>query len=204
MKWMKMITVTLLTAIILAGCSGSDSSKAEYVQGLLDIAYNKGTEVYVKAADVKEEDAKNYSQQALEAEAKVMAAYFGIEEPSEEVLKSFQGFCEKMYKEVSYKVEAKGDRVQVSTNQIIIGSQSEALQNYVDDFNIRQFVDGDASCTDEAFAKGAVEVMEQDLKKLFCGTQTKTIEVTVTEKDGKMSVSDKDLENLDSQIIVYD
>ena len=60
MKWMKMITVTLLTAIILAGCSGSDSSKAEYVQGLLDIAYNKGTEVYVKAADVKEEDAKNY------------------------------------------------------------------------------------------------------------------------------------------------
>lgn len=201
-QWIRsFISVMLLSVLFLTSCSGSGDG-ADYVKGILDIAYNKGTESYVKATDVKEEEAKKYTQQSLEAEAKVMAAYFGIEEPSEQVIASFQEFCKKLFASISYKVEAKGDKVQISVNQMTIGN-SEALQKYVEEFNIKQFVDGDESCTDEAFAKGVTEVLNKELEAGTCGTKDLTIEVTITEKDGKYSISDDELKKIEDQMVVY-
>ena len=54
MKKLKGIIIGVLAAAVLTGCSGSANSGKEYVQGVLDVAYNKGTDGYVKAADVKE------------------------------------------------------------------------------------------------------------------------------------------------------
>jgi len=36
-----------------------------------------------------------------------------------------------------------------------------------------------------------------------CGTLTNKVELTVTEKDGKFSISDEDLVQLDKQLVVY-
>lgn len=192
-----MILGVVLAVTALGGCSKSGNSST-YLKGVLDVAYNKGTQDYVKAAGAKEADAKKYTQQSLEAEAMVMAAYFGIEEPSEEVVTVFTEFCKELYKKVSYEVKDDG---KVVINQVTLPI-TEDVQNYIDEFNIKQFVDGDTSCTDEAFAKGVTEVLSKALEK--AETKEVTVEVKVSEKDGKYSISDEELQKLDEQMLVYE
>lgn len=193
----------ILAATALTACgSKAEGSAQTYVKGVLDVAYNKGTEDYVKATGAKEEDAKKFMAQSVEAEAKIMAAYFGMEEPSAEVIEALKPAVEKMYENVSYTVEASGDKVKVSHKEIYMGA-SEELQQYIDDFNVKAYIDGDTSCTDEAFAKGIADIILKGTAEDFCGTETKSVELTVTEKDGKYTVSDEDLVALDESMIVY-
>lgn len=189
-----------MAATAMTGC-GSSGNSADYVQGVLDVAYNKGTDTYVKAAGADKEDAKKAADSSLEAEAKVLCAYFGIEEPSEDVLDTFRDFAGKMYEKASYTVKEKGDGVEVVIKPLQLFDDEEVKQ-YVEDFDIKEFVDGDSSCTDEAFAKGITELLEKKLEKAEYGKEV-TISVSVTEKDGKMTVSDEDLLKIDEQIVAY-
>lgn len=194
-----LILSVVMAASALTGC-GSSGDGADYVKGVLDVAYNQGTESYVDVAGVKEEDAKKYMEQSVTAEAKVMAAYFGIAEPSDEVIAEFKPVVEKLYEGLDYEVKADGDKVKVSSNEVAI-SISEELETYIDEFNVKAYVDGDASCTDEAFAKAVAEILLKDMG--VCGTKTVEVELIVTEKDGKYTISDEDLVKLDEAIIVY-
>lgn len=201
----KRLAVLILSLILVmtafAGCGSSGDAEA-YVKGLMDIAYNKGTEAYVKAAGVKKEEAEKYMEQSVEAEAKIVAAYFGIGNPSEEVTAEFKKFVEKMYEGLDYEVKSDGDKVIVTFTQTGITLGEEA-QSYIDEFNIKEFVDGDVSCTDEAFAKGIVELLCKELEGDGSAAETKEVEITVTEKDGKYTVSDEDLLKLDTELVVY-
>lgn len=197
------LSVTLLAAG-LTGC-GSSGDAADYVKGLMDVAYNKGTEVYVRAADVKEADAKEYMAQSVEAECKIMAAYFGIDNPSDAVIEEFKPVVEKMYESLEYEVEADDNKVNICSNTVGI-NPGEEVQQYLEDYSVKRYVDGDTSCTDETFAKGVAEVLLKQMESSSAQIHDKSsdkVEISVTEKDGKFTVSDEDLAKLDSELVVY-
>lgn len=198
------ILSVVMLAAGLTGCGSSDDA-ATYVKGLMDVAYNKGTEDYVEASGVKEADAKKYMEQSVEAECKIMAAYFGINNPSEEVIAEFKPVVEKMYESLEYEVKADSDKVKISANEVGIGLGEEA-QQYLDDYTVKRYVDGDTTCTDETFAKEMAELLLKQMDKGSCATcdmVSDKLEITVTEKDGKFTISDEDLAKLDSELVVY-
>lgn len=196
------VTLCVLLAVSLMGCGSSNSAKgaAQYVQGVLDITYQKGTDAYVKAAGADKADALKYSEQAAKAQAQVMAAYFGIEEPSDEVLETFESCYVSLCEKCSYEVKDEGDKVEIQVTGVKIGG-SEEIADYIDDFNVKEFVDGDESCTDEAFAK---EVSELILAEQDDSSQADvTVEITVTENNGEYAVSDEDLAKVDAAVLQY-
>lgn len=194
------IAVVMLASVLIS-CSSSKDAEA-YVKGVLDIAYNKGTEDYVKATGAKEVDAKKYMEQSVEAESKILAAYFGIEEPSDEVIEAFKPVVEQLYEGIQYEVEADGDKVTISATDAGFPFSEEA-QQYLDDYVVKRYVDGDTSCTDESFAKAMAELLLKEMETAKCGTMVNSVEITVTEKDGGYSISDEDLVKLDEEIISY-
>lgn len=194
-----MAGVLVLTG--LAGCGDSaDSKEATYVKGLLDVAYNQGVEDYVEVTGTKEDDAKAYTQQSLEAETKVMAAYLGLADASGEAVDVLTNLCGKICEKASYEVEEKDDKVQVTIKPLDIFS--EEVENYIDEYNMKEFIDGDPSCTDEEFVDGLAEILEKELKDPSYEKEVK-VQVTVEKEGDSYVISDEDLEKIDSQVILY-
>lgn len=202
-KLCKLCMGVCILAVLLTGCQSSGSSdnsdSARYVKALLDVAYGKDVKEYAELTGEKEADVKKHAGHSLAAEAKVMAAYFGMEEPSEEVVSTFEEICTLLYEKASYSVEEKDGKVTVTINPVTT-LQSDAVTEYADNYNIKTFVDGEAS-DDEAFAKGLLEAVKAEK----AGTAKESIKVTVTvkEKDKTFTVSDEDLMKIDEQIIAY-
>lgn len=186
----------------LTGCGESKGSEeAAYVKGLLDVAYNQGVEDYADITGIAENEAKEFTQQSLQTEAEVLTAYLGIPDASGEAVEMLTEFCGKMYEKASYQVDTKDDNVQVTIKPLDIFS-SEEVEDYIDEYNKREFIDGDPSCTDADFVDGIVTLLEKELEDPSYEKEVK-VEVSV-EKDGESySVSDEDLETIDSQIIAY-
>lgn len=196
--WAGLLVLVLVFTGLTACKSASGGKAAEYVTALLDVAYGKDTKAYTKLTDASEKDAKAYSEQAIEAQAKILAAYFGMEEPSDKVIEDFEEISRLLYAKAAYTAQDKDGKVVVSITPVTM-LQSAVVQDYVDDFNVKEFVEGDASCTDESFAGGLLEL----LKKSDISVADKPVEVTisVSEKDGSYTISDEDLEKLDEAVI---
>ena len=190
----------MMSTALLTGCGGAADS-AKYVKGILDVAYGKSVDDYVEAADVKEADAKKYSAQALESEADALQAYFSMDlKGSDKTEKAMEEACKLLFDKVTYTVEEKDGKVIIKVKPVT-ALQSKAVQDYVDEYNIREFVDGDDSCTDEVFAQGLLDVLKSDGVEV--ADKETEITISVGEKDGKPSVSDEDLAKIDEAAIVY-
>lgn len=193
-----------MSAVLLMGCGSSgnsskNSDSARYVQAVLDVAYGKDVKEYVELTGEKEADVKKNAESSLAAEAKVMAAYFGMEEPSEDVLSTFEEICGLLYENASYSVEEKDGKVVVKI-QPVTALQSDEVTEYVDNYNVKTFVDGEAS-DDETFAKGLLEAVKAG--KTDTAKESKEVTVTVKEKGTSFTISDEDLMKIDEQIIAY-
>lgn len=190
----------MVSTMMLVGC-GSSADSGKYVKGVLDVAYGKSVDDYVEAADVKEADAKKYSTQALESEVDALQAYFSMDtKGSDKTEKAFEEVCKLLFDKVSYTVEEKDGKVTIKVKSVT-ALQSEAVREYVDAFNIKEFVDGDSTCTDEAFAEGLLGVLKSE--GVDVSDKETEITVSVEDKDGKPSISDEDLAKIDEAAIVY-
>lgn len=201
--WKLCIGVCMLT-FLLTGCQSSgnsseNSDSARYVKAVLDVAYGKDVKSYVELTSEKEADVKKNAESSLAAEAKVMAAYFGMEEPSEEILSTFKEICALLYEKASYSVEEKDGKVEV-TIYPVTALQSDNVTEYVDNYNVKTFVDGEPS-DDEAFAKGLLETVKAG--KTGTAKESTKVTVTVKEKDRVFTISDEDLMKIDEKIIAY-
>lgn len=196
-----LLVSAVMALSVLTGCGSSGDADA-YTKGVLDIAYHKGTEEYVKVTGAKKADAEKYMEQSMEAQSKALAVYFGIENPSDTVIEAFTPAAEKICELVDYEVEADGDKVIVEAKGVEVKPGEEAKQ-YLDDYNVKRFVDGDTSCTDESFAKGMAELLVKELESAK-DTETTTVEITVTEKDGSFHISDEDMIKVDEALISYE
>lgn len=191
----------LMGTMLLTGCGSATDHSEGYVKGLLDVAYGKGVEAYVQVADVKKEDAEKYSSQALKSEVNALQAYYGMDtEGTDKTEETLEEVCRLLYEKTSYEVKEQDGKAEV-TIQPVTALESEAVKNYVDDFNVKEFVDGDQSCTDEAFAEGLLEVLKSEGVEV--SDKKTTITVTVKEKDKKPFISDEDLQKLDEAILIY-
>lgn len=201
-KLCKLCVFVCMMAVLLTGCgssAGSSKDSARYVKAVLDVAYGKDVKDYVELTGAKEADVKKNAESALAAEAKVMAAYFGMEEPSEKVLDTLGDVCRLLYEKASYSAAEKDGKIVVTINPVT-ALQSDEVTEYVDNYNIKEFVDGESS-DDEAFAKGLLEAVKSG--KVETAKESKEITVTVKEKDGSFTISDEDLMKIDEQIIAY-
>lgn len=191
----------LMGTMLLAGCGSTADNSKGYVKGLLDVAYGKGVEDYVQATGVKEADAETYSSQALKSEVNALQAYYGMDtEGTDKTEETLEEVCRILYEKTSYEIKEKDGKAEV-TIQPVTALESEAVTGYVDSFNVKEFVDGDQSCTDEAFAEGLLEVLKSEGVEV--SDKKTTITVTVTEKDKKPYISDEDLQKLDEAILIY-
>lgn len=193
----------LLAAAVMTGC-GAKGDPETYVKGVLDVAYNQGIDDYVEATGAKKADAEKYVKQSMEAEAKIMAAYFGIEDPSDKVIESFEEVVEELYRGLNYEVKADGKEVNVTLHPVRL-TLSNAVKDYMEEFNVKRYVDGDKSCTDEVFAEKVSKLLvEGRVATSYVETiDPVTVTVTVEEKDGQYTVSDEDLVKIDESAILY-
>lgn len=189
-----------LSAVLFTGC-GSDGSQLDYVEGILNVAYNSDA-INEKALDMSEKDIAAATKASNESEAKFLAAYFNMEDVSEDTEKAFEEIAAKIAMATDYTVEESGSgEVTVKIKPLKV--TSDELEEFVEDFNVKKFVDADESCTEEAFTEGVVEILEKNMKNPQYGEEV-TIKVAVTKKDGKYSISDEDMVKLDSAMFVYE
>lgn len=201
-KMIRIGTGMMMGTVLLTGCGSSSGADADkVVKAYLDVAYGKSVTEYADIADVEESDAKKYSEQALQAEVDALQAYYGMDtEGSSQTEEMLGQVVELMFDKTEYSVTADGENVTV-TFKPVTALQSEAVIQYVDDFNVREFVDGDTSCTDEAFAQGLLEILQKD--GVETADKDTEITVSVTEKDGKTTIDGDELAKIDEALLVY-
>lgn len=197
-KWITLLTVGAMFAGVLTGC-GNKGTEADYVEGLLDVAYSSDA-MNVKALDMSEDEMTEASKKSVEAEAKYMAAFFNIENPSDETLGYFKEACQALYVWADYKVAQKGDKITVTIKPVEF--VTDELENYVEDYNVRKFVEAEA-LTQEAFAKGVSDIIKKTAEKPDYEDEVK-VDVAVEKKSGGYVISDEDLAAIDAYILDYD
>lgn len=168
------------------------------------MAYGKDTKAYAELTDTPEDDVKKYTKQSIKAEAEFMAQYYGLDETDDEIVGIFEKLCEKLYDKASYTVtKGKGEQVAVKIKPLMVLQQArEELQEYLEEFNIKAYVDGDAAATEKSCAEKIAEICESYIDKAEYAKEV-TVELSVAKKDGTWSVSDGDLNKADKQIICY-
>lgn len=201
-KMIRICTGMIIGTVLLTGCDSSSEADADkVVKAYLDVAYGKSVKEYAAIADVKEADAKKYSEQSLRAEADALQAYYGMEtEGSGQTEETMEQIARLMFDKAKYSITSEGENVTI-TFKPVTALRSEAVTQYVDDFNVREFVDGDTSCTDETFAKGLLEVLQKDGVEV--SDKDTQVTVTVTDKDGKTTISSDELAKIDEALLVY-
>lgn len=202
MKMKKITSFVLcmgISAALFTGC-GSNGSQSDYVEGILNVAYNSDA-INEKALDMSEKDIAAATKASNESEAKFLEAYFNMEDVSDDTQKAFEEIAAKIAMITDYTVEeSSSEEVMVKIKPLKV--VSDELEEFVEDFNVKKFVDADESCTEEAFVDGVVEILEKNVKNPQYGEET-TIKVNVTKKDGKYTISDEDMVKLDSAMFIY-
>lgn len=184
---------------ILNGC-GSSGTAADYVSAVLSVAYYSDA-VDNKRLDMKTEDVDKARQECADKEAQFLEQYFNLENVSDKTHKSFVEAAKKISACVSYTVTENGDnKVIVTTKPLII--YSEKLQEFVDDFNVKRYVDADKSYTEDKFVEGVVKIIDETVSKPEYADEVK-IEISIDKKDGKYQISDEDLAKIDSAMFKY-
>lgn len=204
-KGIKKITGIIASALLitmLTGCGSSDAGS--YVNALLDVAYGRDVDAYAKIADIDKEEANGYTEQSIQAEAVFMAKYYGFDEKDSDVTDVFADFCKKLYKKAKYTVDNKdGNKVSVEIEPLMVLEQAEDdIEAYLEEYNVKAYVDGDKSATRKSAAEKIVQICETYLDKAEYGDPV-TVEIDVEEKDGKWYVSDEKLTEVDKNIISY-
>jgi len=182
----------------LSACGSGKGSNADYVDGLLDVAYF--ADDVNGAVSMSDDEIKSAREICKEKEAEFIEAYFNMEEVSDETKKAFEDAAVKLCGAVDYSVSAKGDTVTVTIKPLKV--YSEQLQEYVDDFAVKKYVDVDKSCTEKEFVDNVTELMNKAAENPSYANEVK-VEVKVTKKDGNYSISDEDLAKIDAAMFVY-
>ena len=201
--YVKKIATCILGAFFmvgtLSGCSGSSVSSADYVKAVLDVAYC-ADDADGNALDMSKDDVEKAKDSCIEKEAEFLTEYFNMEDVSDSTKKSLEGAAEKIFSSAKYTVEEKGDKVLVTIEPLKVFTDS--LQEYVDDFNVKKYVEADDSCTEEEFVDGVTKELEKSAEVAEYEKKVE-IEIAVTKKDGKYTVSDEDLSAIDDAMFVY-
>ncbi len=188
-----------VVAVLASGC-GRKGTETDYVEGLLDVAYGSDA-INAKALDMNDKEISDARSDSLSAEAQFLIKYFHMDEVSKETEDIFKDISGKLSRAADYRVSGEGEEITVTIRPLQV--YSEELQTFVDEFNVKKFVDADASCTEEAFAKGIADILEKAADAPAYGDEV-TVKVNVTEKGGKYSVSDEDLAKIDSAMFIYE
>lgn len=199
----KKITVLLFMLIFVAvisnGC-GSSYTAADYVSAILSVAYYSDA-VDNKCLDMKMEDVNKVRQECADKEAQFLEKYFNMENVSDKTHKTFVESAKKISASVSYTVSENGDnKVIVSVKPLVI--HSEKLQKFVDDFNVKRYVDADKSYTEDKFVEGVVKIIDEAASDPEYADEVK-IEINVDNKGGNYKISDEDLAKIDSAMFKY-
>ena len=182
----------------LSACGSSKGSNADYIDGVLDVAYF--ADDVNDAVSMSDDEIKAAREICKEKEAEFIKAFYNMEEVSDESQKAFEDIAEKLCGATNYSVSAKGDTVTVTIKPLKV--YSEELQKYVDEFAVKKYVDADESCTEKEFVDKVTELMNKSAENPSYANEVK-IEVSVTKKDGKYSISDEDLAKIDDAMFVY-
>lgn len=189
-----------LVVAITTGCGNSKGSAADYVDGLLDVAYF-ADEINDSLDDsMSDKEITSARDICADEEAKFIEAYFNMEEVSDETHEAFKSLAEKLSASASYSVEENGDKVSVKIKPLIVGS--DELHDFVDDFSVKKYVEKDESCTEKAFVDGVVKIMEKEADSPDYADEV-NVDVTVKKENGKYSISDEDLKKIDAAMFVY-
>lgn len=204
-KGLRKITGIIASALLITALTGCGSSEAEtYVSALLDVAYGRDVDAYAKIADIDKEVAEGFMEQSLQAEAVFMAKYYGFDEKDTDVTEVFVEFCKKLYDKAKYTVNSKdGNKVSVEIEPLMVLEQAEEdIEAYLEEYNVKAYVDGDKSATRKSAAEKIVQICETYIDKAKYGNPV-TVEIDVEEKEGTWLVSDERLNEVDENIISY-
>lgn len=196
-KFAAVICASLMMSVV-AGCGNSGSSSADYVDGLLDVAYF--ADDVNKAVSMSDDEIKSAREICKEKEADFIETYYNMEDVSDKTQKAFEDIAVKLCSAADYSVSAKGDTVTVTIKPLKV--YSEELQEYVDDFAVKKYVDADESYTEDKFTDEVIKIMSKAADNPSYADEVK-IDVKVTEKDGKYSISDEDLVKIDDAMFDY-
>lgn len=200
----KIVAAILLAGLMacsLAGCGKSSGKASDYVDAILHIAYFSDA-IDNKTLDMTDDEVRKARQDCADKEAQFLAGYFNMEDISDNTREIFKETAEKLLAKADYTVsEGEGSKVKVSIKPLIV--YSEELQEFVDDFNVKKYVDADKSCTEEKFAEGVAGFLEKSADNAKYADEIE-VEVNVTENNGKYEISDEDLSKIDAAMFVYD
>lgn len=147
MKKIKSLILPLLiiTALLFTGCSRFQKKSFDapgYIKAILDATYLGAMPQKENVIDTTEEKVKAEYDASMTRAAQTFASYYGIKNPSQEILDQFEQWVKKVYSKSSYDVkEGESDsdniyKVTVVLRPIDILSTSENTVNkYIKDFD---------------------------------------------------------------------
>lgn len=198
-KLIAALTLCVLTCAMAVGC-GSKGTAVDYVEGVMDLAYASDV-VNDKALDMSDDQKEKAKEQSVKAEAEFLAYYLNIEDPSQQALDILAEACQELYKAAAYSVTGNEDEITVTVKPLVVHTQE--LEDFVQEFNVKKFVDADSSCTDEAFAKGVAQILKEIAKNPEY-EEVKTIKFNIGAGANKdYSISSDDLKAIDEAIFAY-
>lgn len=112
---------------------------------------------------MSKDDVEKAKDSCIEKEAEFLTEYFNMEDVSDSTKKSLEGAAEKIFSSAKYTVEEKGDKVLVTIEPLKV--LTDSFQEYVDDFNVKKYVEADDSCTEEEFVDGVTKNLKNPLKQ---------------------------------------
>lgn len=188
----------LTTFTMLSGCGNAKTSGADYVEGVLDVAYF--AEDVNKSVSMSDDEIKAAREICKDKEAQFIESYFNMEDVSDETHKIFEDVAVKLCEAADYSVASDTDSVTVSIRPLKV--YSEKLEEYVEDFVVKKYVEADKSCTEKEFADNVAKFMSDAAENPVYDEEVK-VEVKVTKKGGKYSISDEDMSKIDAAMFMY-
>lgn len=211
-----LVAILILLSLSFSGCSRFRQDKFDapgYVKAILDSTYKGKMPEKDGVLDTTEDKVQSNFDTSMEKTAKNFAAYYGIENPSQEILDSFTEWMKKVYSQSSYKVtadESSSDKVYnvvVTLQPInILDASENSVNKYIRDFNAnnksKKFAEYTKEQYNALYANGLLKLLN-DYADSMTYREEVTVPVLVSLSDDNRYQADPNALNEISRKIIY-
>lgn len=200
--------------LLTTACSPS-FNHADYVKGILQNKYYGDSTLYLKNTDTSEENAQTEYEQGIKKQIDNFFSNILLCETKnidEDVYQSALTLYKELFKNVKFEV---GEATEIDENKYTVTITLEPLltiSNAADDIS-KMFLeelnnwddknDTDMKQLDNSTAKHAIELIQSHVDDISYGPAEKLDIIVSKDSDGKWSIAEEDLAEVDSIVISY-
>lgn len=192
------LSLLIITSLLFTGCSRFQKETFDapgYIKAILDATYLGAMPEKDNIIDTTPEKVKAEYDASMKKAAQTFASYYGIKNPSQDILDQFEQWVKKVYSKCSYDVkEGESDsdniyKVTVALRPIDILSTSEnAVNKYIKDFDKKNKQKKFSGYTEEqynaVYAEGLLQLLGEYADSItYREEESITVTVTLNSED---------------------